>query len=45
MRARARREREALPDAVRALDATPYDVRIDPALDALARKLGGWPRV
>jgi nicotinate phosphoribosyltransferase len=44
MRARARGERETLPDTVRALDATPYEVRIDPALDALARQLGGRPR-
>lgn len=41
MRERARRERESLPEAVRALEATPYEVRIDPALDALARLLAG----
>ncbi len=45
MRERARRERESLPEAVRSLDATPYEVRIDPALDALARLLAGRPRV
>jgi nicotinate phosphoribosyltransferase len=41
MRERARREREALPDAVRSLAADPYDVRVDPALEALRRELGG----
>lgn len=40
MRERARRERESLPEAVRSLDAAPHEVRIDPALDALARQLG-----
>jgi nicotinate phosphoribosyltransferase len=34
-RERAHREREALPPAVRALAAAPYEVRIHPALAAL----------
>jgi nicotinate phosphoribosyltransferase len=33
IRARARRERESLPAAVRALDASSYEVRLDPALE------------
>ncbi|HXG76354.1 MAG TPA: nicotinate phosphoribosyltransferase [Gaiellaceae bacterium] len=45
-RERARQEREALPAAVRALDAAPYEVRVDPALERLreraaAEALGG----
>ena len=44
MRERARREREALPDAVRALDAAVYEVRIDPDLDALRRSTSAGVR-
>ncbi len=39
MRERARRERESLPEVVRALDAAPYDVRIDPELERLRDEL------
>jgi nicotinate phosphoribosyltransferase len=35
VRERARRERESLPAVVRALDAAPYEVRIDPELERL----------
>jgi nicotinate phosphoribosyltransferase len=38
-RDRARRERESLPDAVRALDGAPYEVRVDPELEALRDRL------
>lgn len=34
-RERARRERESLPEAVRSLAASPYEVRVDAALSAL----------
>ena len=39
MRERARRERESLPEVVRALDAAPYEVRIDPELERLRDEL------
>jgi nicotinate phosphoribosyltransferase len=39
-RARARRERELLPSSVRALEAAPYDVRVEPGLDALGAAVG-----
>lgn len=44
-RARARRERESLPDRVRGLDAERYEVRIDPTLARLRSELatGGRP--
>ena len=38
-RERARAERESLPDAVRALAAAPYEVRIDPELQSLTDRL------
>jgi nicotinate phosphoribosyltransferase len=40
-RARARRERESLPDAVRRLDAEAYEVRVDPELERLRSELAG----
>ncbi len=39
IRARARSQRESLPHKHRTLDAAPYDVRIDPALDRLRSHL------
>ncbi|MFO7571368.1 MAG: nicotinate phosphoribosyltransferase [Gaiellaceae bacterium] len=38
-RERARREREVLPDPVRALDAASYDVHVDPELEGLRSRL------
>lgn len=43
-RARARREREALPSGVRALAGSTYEVRVDPALGALRERLAGAAR-
>jgi nicotinate phosphoribosyltransferase len=39
LRERARRERESLPGAARALDAGVYEVRVDRALEALRERL------
>jgi nicotinate phosphoribosyltransferase len=39
IRTRARSEREALPPEVRSLDADPYEVRVDPELEALRARL------
>jgi nicotinate phosphoribosyltransferase len=39
MRERARRERASLPGPVRALAGARYEVRVDPALEALAERL------
>jgi nicotinate phosphoribosyltransferase len=43
-RERGRREREALPAAVRTLDAAPYAVRVDPTLDVLREQLTAGAR-
>ncbi|HSI97710.1 MAG TPA: nicotinate phosphoribosyltransferase [Gaiellaceae bacterium] len=39
-RERARREREMLPESVRLLQAASYEVRIDPELETLRRRVG-----
>jgi nicotinate phosphoribosyltransferase len=39
IRERVRRERESLPKPVRALDGTPYEVRVDPGLAGLRERL------
>ena len=44
IRERARRERESLPEAVRALDGAPYDVRVDPGLEGLRERLAAGAR-
>ncbi|HLF68014.1 MAG TPA: nicotinate phosphoribosyltransferase, partial [Gaiellaceae bacterium] len=44
IRERARRERESLPEAVRALDGAPYDVRVDPGLEGLRQRLAAGAR-
>ena len=44
IRERARRERESLPEAVRALDGAPYDVRVDPGLEDLRQRLAAGAR-
>jgi nicotinate phosphoribosyltransferase len=43
-RARARREREALPAGVRALSASAYEVRVDSALEALRERIAAARR-
>jgi nicotinate phosphoribosyltransferase len=39
IRERARRERESLPEGVRALRAVRYEVKVDPALDRLRKEV------
>jgi nicotinate phosphoribosyltransferase len=43
-RERARRERESLPEGVRALEGAPYRVRVDPELEALRDRLAAGAR-
>jgi len=44
IRDRARRERESLPAGVRALDASAYEVRVDPELERLRTRLAAQVR-